>query len=117
MENLKRHALTSDFSGYNRIRHLQLTPDLEKGIWTLVLELAKANDINSDYLRATFTDVSELKTDEICQSIGGYWGIVVNDLGDCQLERVKYQVYQSEEHAISFVCFDIKVENINNHLA
>jgi hypothetical protein len=83
---------------------LQFSVDQENGVCSLVLDLAEDDKNNPRTLRAEFSGVSGLNIRDFGGGKTQLLHLVVEDIGDRQLDRTNYEVRELERDSLFFAC-------------
>ncbi|MGH9902190.1 MAG: hypothetical protein ACRD68_10330, partial [Pyrinomonadaceae bacterium] len=92
-------------------RNLEFDVELDTGICKLTLVLVKEGGDSAKAISAEFFGVADLALRDFGGGVTQLLHLVIEDIGDKQLDRINYMVREIERESISFVCQKVSVTN------
>jgi hypothetical protein len=101
--------------GFTLLITLEFSTDLDSGNCKLVLTLSEDRKTDARVLRAEFSDVSSLCIKDFGGGITQLLLLVIEDVHDRQLDRIRYQIRELERDALFFCCTAFTIAEITDH--
>ena len=109
---MSRTEFQDALQGFSVLRRLEFFVQPRTGVTTLVVDLVRDDSERAEAVRATFEGVSNLSAQNLGGGLTQLLYLVVEDIKDQQLDRLRYSVCEAERDSIRFLCRTVAVERV-----